>query len=593
MISIRRAWASVLVAAVFASGCTHLAGPRGVPNPSPSATSTALAASAYVCPTSDTAAAVRSRSGAASVRRAMPRRYARVEATAATDRLVVTYDRSVAAERFVSSASGASVVRDFDFAATGTRARIVAVAPERLPAVESALRAMPGVRSVERGGGRRFPLTVNARYYPPNDYFDGFVDTTPAGLTPPPAATYQTPPYSESADVPGQWEMHRIGLDFAFDYSQAGNGSAVGTVPGAQGSPTETIAIVDTGVDSTHPSLAGRIASEACFITDPSGKQSTSSFSLDPDGHGTDVAGIAAASLGTGPFLGAGGLAKILAYRVDPTPDDACASSTPSATPGPTCGADTADIASAIADATNKGARVISLSLGAGQCTNGNDPDAAEGAAIANAIAKGVIVVASSGNDPTAPVTAPACDTGVIAAGASALADGQPTGAGNSNGSAGGAATEYVASYTSTGGAASFRNASAWGIVAPGGDPSSNTDADDLHFIENIWTTTPVSQAFYAQYDTGDHTCPDPWVMAYTRYCNVLIAGTSMAAPQVAGAAALVLAATNDAQTYRSSRAMKQLLCSTADEIDDAREGCGRLNVYRAMATALHDSPLP
>ena len=236
---------------------------------------------------------------------------------------------------------------------------------------------------------------------------------------------------------------------------------------------------------------------------------------------------------------------------------------------------------------------MISLSLGAGQCTNGNDPDAAEGAAIANAIAKGVIVVASSGNDPTAPVTAPACDTGVIAAGASALADGQPTGAGNSNGSAGGAATEYVASYTSTGGAASFRNASAWGIVAPGGDPSGNTDLDDLHWIDNIWTTTPVSVAFYASNDNGDHTCADVWVPADTGYCSVLIAGTSMAAPQVAGAAALVLAATNDAQTYRSSRAMKQLLCSTADEIDDAREGCGRLNVYRAMATALHDSPLP
>jgi hypothetical protein len=38
---------------------------------------------------------------------------------------------------------------------------------------------------------------------------------------------------------------------------------------------------------------------------------------------------------------------------------------------------------------------------------------------------------------------------------------------------------------------------------------------------------------------------------------------------------------------------MKQLLCSTADDIGDSKEGCGRLNVYRAMATAVGDRSLP
>jgi hypothetical protein len=44
---------------------------------------------------------------------------------------------------------------------------------------------------------------------------------------------------------------------------------------------------------------------------------------------------------------------------------------------------------------------------------------------------------------------------------------------------------------------------------------------------------------------------------------------------------------------HQSPAKMKQLLCSTADDIKDPNEGCGRLNVYRAMATVLGDSKLP
>jgi hypothetical protein len=38
---------------------------------------------------------------------------------------------------------------------------------------------------------------------------------------------------------------------------------------------------------------------------------------------------------------------------------------------------------------------------------------------------------------------------------------------------------------------------------------------------------------------------------------------------------------------------MRQLLCQTADTINDPNQGCGRLNVYRAMATALSDPTPP
>lgn len=66
-----------------------------------------------------------------------------------------------------------------------------------------------------------------------------------------------------------------------------------------------------------------------------------------------------------------------------------------------------------------------------------------------------------------------------------------------------------------------------------------------------------------------------------------------MATPHVAGAAALILSATGGSSSqYQSAEAMRTLLCSSADDIGSPHQGCGRLNVYTAMATALRD-PIP
>jgi subtilisin family serine protease len=62
-----------------------------------------------------------------------------------------------------------------------------------------------------------------------------------------------------------------------------------------------------------------------------------------------------------------------------------------------------------------------------------------------------------------------------------------------------------------------------------------------------------------------------------------------MATPHVAGAAALVLSVSS---SYSTPAKMFQLLCTTADNISDPNQGCGRLNVYRAVGTALGD-PTP
>jgi len=63
-----------------------------------------------------------------------------------------------------------------------------------------------------------------------------------------------------------------------------------------------------------------------------------------------------------------------------------------------------------------------------------------------------------------------------------------------------------------------------------------------------------------------------------------------MASPRVAGAAALILAVN---PSYQSPSKMKSLLCTSADDIGDPHEGCGRLNIYRAMAVVVGDPTPP
>lgn len=590
--------AAVIVAATLVDcggggGSSAVPASKGSPVPTSTPTTQPSGApvneAAFVCPSSDSSSAVSRASAGA--QDALRRHVARAPRTSPSSNLIaVTYQRAVAtrdtsAVETKEQSLGARLVRSYDFAQANVVTHILAVDPSRANTVMANLRSQLGVTQVALTGQRRHATSVSGPYFTNDPYFQGFTAAVPP--------TYHVGPYEETASVPGQWDMHAIKLDYAFAYSQPGNGSGI-TQPLALGSSSVKIAIIDTGEDTTHPELHAKIAYQKCFISDPSNVQSTSNFTTDPLGHGTDVAGIAAADDNNGfGFTGTGGQVSIYGYRIFPTPDDNCTSDT---TTDVQCNASTADIASAIEDAVAQHVNVISLSLGGDSCTNGQDSDPIEGNAIADAIAHNIIVVAAAGNDGSSPVEAPACDTGVIAVGASALGDGSPNGT-NSNGSPG-TPVEYVASYSDWNSpGASVHSSSAWGIVAPGGDPAgacttaSNCDPDDLHWIENIWTSQPYmaspSDTSFQGACTNDYpnsslsTSPD---------CRTEIAGTSMATPHVAGVAALVLSVNS---TYQSPAMMKQLLCSTADDIADPHEGCGRLNAYRALAVALHDPTPP
>jgi subtilisin family serine protease len=444
--------------------------------------------------------------------------------------------------------------------------------------VESTLRSTPGVIAVSQSR-RLAPFAVSTPYLGNDPYFVGY---TAGGVA---------PPLYQSAITQGQWDMHIVQLEHAFGYSQPANGSGIMNA-NALGSTNVKLAIIDSGEDVTHPELAkANIVRTECFITSDTAPypQSTGTFVTDGLGHGTDVTGIAVANANNDyGFVGDAGNVSLMLYRVFPTPDDNCVPGNSAGENDPRCAADDNDIVSAINDAVASGANVISMSLGGNACTSpGVDPDTIEGEAIANAIAHNVIVVAASGNGGTAGVATPACDAGVIAVGASGYNDGQPNGSNNT----GAVGSEYVITYTQYGSLSMPDSASSWGIVAPGGDPSgvdvSGPTTDYLHWIENIWTSTPYMSS--PTDTTFEGNCGANLEYGEAGNCRTLLSGTSMATPHVAGAAALILSVN---ASYQSPTAMKQLLCTTADNIIDPHQGCGRLNVYRAVGTALGD-PTP
>ncbi|MCX3058828.1 S8 family peptidase [Streptomyces beihaiensis] len=151
-------------------------------------------------------------------------------------------------------------------------------------------------------------------------------------------------------------------------------------LPGAWGrskGDDTVIAIVDSGVDLDHPDLKGRLVAGYDFV-DHDDKPN------DEYGHGTHVAGIAAAHTDNGVGIAGGAPgAKIMPVRV--------------------MGADgtgsKADITKGIVWAADHGADVINLSLGEGPLMSNLLRGGILNQAIQHAHDKGAVVVAAAGND--------------------------------------------------------------------------------------------------------------------------------------------------------------------------------------------------
>lgn len=318
-------------------------------------------------------------------------------------------------------------------------------------------------------------------------------------------------PAGAGVDDPGlslQWGLDAIGAPAAW---------SVATGEGV------TIAIVDSGVDLTHEDLADKIVADVSCIGSEGVVDRCTGSGQDDDGHGTHVAGIAAAETGNG--RGVAGVApgadlmavKALAYS--------CLGS---------CGArgSASDVSAAIVWAADHGAKVINLSLG-------SLTDDVLGPSFADALqyawGRGAIPVVAAGNDI------------VLSSGFSD----EPA--------------IVVAAVDRDGGKASYSNgvgSAQWSLVAPGGE-----GGDDRSTCSTGHTPLGVLSTYWAEDDSvAGYAC---------------LAGTSMAAPHVAGAAAVLLSA------GLSPQQVVDRLLATADDLGvpgrDSTFGAGRVNLARAV----------
>jgi len=253
------------------------------------------------------------------------------------------------------------------------------------------------------------------------------------------------------------------------------------------------IGSIDTGVDFTHPEFTGRLIAGTDWYSNDNDPR-------DEDGHGSHTTGtMAGSTVGVAGVSGAAPHVRVFVQRV-------CGRR----------GCPTSAIVNAIRAAADFGVVAMNLSLG------GASESQAEADAIAYAVSKNALVIASAGNNGTGTVSCPACDPNAISVAATTWRD-------------------QLASYSNFG--------PGLDISAPGGECFSNTTADGC---------------IYSAFKGGGYA---------------FLQGTSMAAPQVTGAAAIVASVTG-----LRGAALRSRLLSTADVIGPSSQfGAGRLNAYRAV----------
>lgn len=157
----------------------------------------------------------------------------------------------------------------------------------------------------------------------------------------------------------------------------------------ATGSTDVSIAIIDSGVDPNHPELKTKLEGGCNFMDE-------NADTSDGNGHGTHVAGIAAAPGGDG--VGIAGVswgARILPVKVLDENGSG----------------NYAAVAAGIIWAADHGAQIINLSLG------GEEGNRTLKAAVDYAVNQGALVVAATGNDGYSHIRYPAAYEEVVAVG--------------------------------------------------------------------------------------------------------------------------------------------------------------------------------
>jgi len=350
------------------------------------------------------------------------------------------------------------------------------------------------------------------------------------------AAYTPNDPYFSSSGSWGQnfddlWGVKKIGAPAAWDTT---HGAGV------------VVAVVDTGVDYTHPDLAANIWSNPGetpnngvdddgngYVDDIHGWNFVDDNNDPQDlyGHGTHVAGtIAAVGDNALGVVGVAFESHIMPVRALNRYGDGAIDV----------------MAQAIVYAVDNGADVINASWG------GTGQSALIADATAYAHAHGVVFVAAAGNGSTDMSTFfPANDANAIA----------------------------VAATTHLDAAASFSNFGVkLDVAAPGGGDAPPPPTEDFPEYSVLSLRASAAQLLY----------PLNNLIVGNGYLR--LAGTSMAAPHVAGTAALILAV----HPEFSVEQVRQVLRTTADDLGapgvDATYGYGRVNA--ASAVAVSSAPL-
>ena len=305
-----------------------------------------------------------------------------------------------------------------------------------------------------------------------------------------------------------QWNLAQIGAEQAWA-AHDGDGT--------------TIAIVDSGVALDHEDLAGQLAvGTACRDTGGDPGRCTGS-PQDDDGHGTHVAGVAAAATGNGlGIAGAAPGARILPVKVLFSACEACQST-----------GEAEDVSAAVRWAADQGATVINLSLG-------STASAVFGAGFVEAVRyawdRGSIPVVAAGNDYV--LTADLGDAPAVVVSATDRDDQAP---------------EY------SNGVGDAR----WAVSAPGGDGSDTPEScsqqgEPRGILSTYWSPADPD---------GGYAC---------------LSGTSMAAPHVSAALAVLRSAGLGPQ-----EAVERLLATATDRGEpgpDPLFGTGRIDLAAAVA---------
>lgn len=186
----------------------------------------------------------------------------------------------------------------------------------------------------------------------------------------------------------------RVHLDADYTSAQWGLSSlgAPGVWDGSEGAGV-VVAVVDTGVQGSHPDLTGRVLLGARFVDATGG--SSGDGRLDDNGHGTHVAGIVAADRDADLATGIAPQSQVLPVKVLDSSGSGWSS----------------DVAAGIIWAADHGADMINMSLG-------GDDSGVMRSAVEYAAGHSVAVFAAAGNDGTDDVSYPAGYPGVVGVGA-------------------------------------------------------------------------------------------------------------------------------------------------------------------------------